>query len=248
MVRKAFKEYGLGFIPMGVKYLPQMGDEAARRYLFVAIERAARWVFMRSQGDQSEVSSTDFLRRLKAAAPMKIEKLLTDNGGRFTDRFTSRENELSGNHAFDRERVLLGIEHSLIPPRHPHTNGMVERFNGRVSDLLNTTRFGSREQPATTIAQYAVLYNQHIPQKAPAHRTPLEAARRWQKAKPELFVKNVRKLPERNPLRTGTICPPGIASAIASRVLASPPDRSPSLVRGRIDGIQAFPEQLHGIA
>ncbi len=31
-----------------------------------------------------------FLRRLKMKAPMKIEKLLTDNGSQFTDCFTSK--------------------------------------------------------------------------------------------------------------------------------------------------------------
>ena len=32
---------------MDIKYLPQMPDESERRYLFVAIDRATRWVFMR---------------------------------------------------------------------------------------------------------------------------------------------------------------------------------------------------------
>jgi hypothetical protein len=43
-----------------------MPDEAARRYLFVAIDRATRWVFMHIYSDQSEASSVDFLN-LKTA-------------------------------------------------------------------------------------------------------------------------------------------------------------------------------------
>lgn len=54
-----------------------MADETARRYLFVAIDRATRWVYLRIYANQGEVSSTDFLRRLHAEAPMKIEKVLT---------------------------------------------------------------------------------------------------------------------------------------------------------------------------
>lgn len=100
---------------------------------------------MRVYGDQSEVSSTDFLRRLNAAAPMKIENLLTDNGSHFTDRFTSKGKQPSGKHVFDRECVVLGIEHRWIKLRHPQSNGMAERLNGRISDVLATTRFRSRE-------------------------------------------------------------------------------------------------------
>ena len=75
---------------------------------------------------------------------------------------------------------------------------MVERFNGRISDVLATTRFVSGEQLATTIKRYGVLYNQHIPQKALGHKTPLDSLREWQKKQPELFVRNVRKLPGPN--------------------------------------------------
>jgi hypothetical protein len=46
--RKVFKEYEPGFLHMDVKYLPRMEDETKRRYLFVAIDRATRWVFWRS--------------------------------------------------------------------------------------------------------------------------------------------------------------------------------------------------------
>ena len=56
-----------------------------------AIDRATRWVYIRIYKDQSKRSSTDFLRRLHQAASMKLSTILTDNGSRFTDRFTTRE-------------------------------------------------------------------------------------------------------------------------------------------------------------
>ncbi|MHD0215554.1 hypothetical protein ACQZEU_12540, partial [Corynebacterium diphtheriae] len=93
---------------------------------------------------QSAKSSVDFLRRLKLASPIKIIKLLTDNGSQFTDRFTTKDRKPSGQHAFDKVCTAMGIEHRLAPPRHPQTNGMVERFNGRISELLQQTRFDSR--------------------------------------------------------------------------------------------------------
>lgn len=45
-----------------------MPDEARHSYLFVAIDRATRWVFMRIYADQTEGSAVDFLRRVHEAA------------------------------------------------------------------------------------------------------------------------------------------------------------------------------------
>ena len=94
--RKTFKDYEPGFIHIDIKYLPQMPDETARRYLFVAIDRATRWVYMDIYADQTDSSSVDFLSKVKAACPIKIIKLLTDNGSQFTDRFTSKKKDDEG--------------------------------------------------------------------------------------------------------------------------------------------------------
>jgi transposase InsO family protein len=192
---KTFKDYEPGFLHIDIKYLPQMPDEARRRYLFVAIDRATRWVFMRTYRDQSEMSSTDFLRRLKRAAPMKIKTILTDNGSQFTDRFTSRARTPSGQHVFDLACLSMGIEHRLCPPRHPQTNGMVERFNGRISEIVGQTRFASAADLDATLTNYLETYNQLIPQRALKHQTPIQALKNWQLRKPELFAKRIYKHP-----------------------------------------------------
>ena len=168
-----------------------MPGETSRRYLFVAIDRATRWVFLHIYGDMTDKSSVDFLRRLKLASPIKIIKLLTDNGSQFTDRFTTKERKPSGQHAFDKGCAAMGIEHRLAPPRHPQTNGMVELFNGRISELLQQTRFDSRADLETTLLNYLKLYNHHIPQRAIGAKTPIQALKEWQQKKPELFVKRV---------------------------------------------------------
>jgi len=47
----------------------------------------------------------------------------------------------SGEHEFDRLCSELNIEHRLTPPRSPQTNAMVERFNGRIEDMLQSHHF-----------------------------------------------------------------------------------------------------------
>ena len=187
---KAFKSYEPGFVHMDVKYLPQMQDESRRRYLFVAIDRATRWVFVALKKDKSAASARAFLNALHKACPIRIQKLLTDNGKEFTDRlFASRERQPSGNQEFDRLCQALGIEHRLTKPRTPSTNGMVERFNGRIADVLKTHRFSSGEDLEQTLLRYVALYNHNLPQSALKSKTPMQAMKEWYKEYPHLFHK-----------------------------------------------------------
>ena len=81
-------------------------------------------------------------------------------GKEFTGRlFGLRRRAATGNHEFDRIRADLGIEHHLAPPMRPQTNGMVERFNGRIEDILQSHRFRSGEDLEQTILRYVHLYN-----------------------------------------------------------------------------------------
>ena len=161
-----------------------MPGETSRRYLFVAIDRATRWVFLHIYGDMTDKSSVDFLRRLKPASPIRIIQLLTDNGSPFTDHFTTKDWKPSGQHAFDTVCAAMGIEHRLAPPRHPQTNGMVERFNGRISELLQQTRFDSRADLETTLLNYVKLCHHHIPQRAIGAKTSIKALKNVCKRSP----------------------------------------------------------------
>jgi len=71
-----------------------------------------------------------------------------------------------------------------VPPKKPHflvrastlkTNGMVERFNGRIADVLKTNRFKGAEGTAQTLTQYVASYNHQFPQSALTSKTPMLA-------------------------------------------------------------------------
>ena len=185
-----FKAYEPGYIHMDVKYLPQMADEDKRRYLFVAIDRATRWVFVHIYNTKTAANARRFLRDLARACPLRIRTLLTDNGKEFTDRlFGLRKRGATGQHEFDQLCKTLDIEHRLTPPKSPQTNGMVERFNGRIEDVLQSHHFKSGEELETTILRYVWLYNQKLPQSALGSKTPLQYMKQWYKDKPQLFNK-----------------------------------------------------------
>ena len=167
----AFKAYEPGYIHIDVKHLPQMADESRRRYLFVAIDRATRWVFIRIFTAKTAANARQFLRDLERSCPIRIRTILTErdiygaigsspmaSGKEFTDRlFGLRKRAATGAHEFDTLCAALEIEHRLTPPKSPQTNGMVERFNGRIEEVLQSHRFRSGEELATTLHRCLAL-------------------------------------------------------------------------------------------
>jgi hypothetical protein len=58
---KGFKPYGPGDVHV-VKYLPQMPDRTQCCYLFVAIDRATRWVFVQVKSNKAAADTLYFSR------------------------------------------------------------------------------------------------------------------------------------------------------------------------------------------
>jgi transposase InsO family protein len=131
-----FKEYDLGFIHIDIKHLPKLktsNGERRKRYLYVAIDRCSRSVHLAVKEDETEKSAVAFLREAAAAFPFRLTHVLTDNGSCFTSAFA---------HAC----AELGAKYRHTKPYTPQTNGMVERFNGRVSsEVLGITIYSHRD-------------------------------------------------------------------------------------------------------
>jgi len=86
------------------------------------------------------------------------------------------------------------MEHRLIKPRTPRTNGMIERLNGCIADVLTTTRLDSSRHWADTIKRYTQVYNQHIPQNALGLIPPGQAMKNGYQKQLNLFKKRVYNL------------------------------------------------------
>jgi transposase InsO family protein len=127
----SFKEYELGFMHVDVKHLPKLraaDGELRKRYLFVAIDRRSRFVHLAVKDNETEASAGAFLKEALAAFPFRVTHILTDRGSCFTAE------------GFERLCRELGIEHRKTRPYTPRTNGMAERFNGRVQrEVLGIT-------------------------------------------------------------------------------------------------------------
>src|SRR5215210_1671823 len=132
-----FKDYDLGFVHIDIKHLPKLqtaNGERRKRYLYVAIDRRSRSVHLAVKDDETERSAIAFLREAAAAFPFRLTHVLTDNGSCFTP-------------AFARVCHELGAEERHTRPYSPHTNGMVERFNGRVgSEVLGITIWSHQDR------------------------------------------------------------------------------------------------------
>jgi transposase-like protein len=169
-----------------------MPDEKEHQYLYVAIDRASRMACLAIYPDKTAASAAEFLGKVEQCFPIKVQYVLTDNGKEFTGRFTRKgERDPAGQHKFDKACKAVKAEHRLAKPRTSH---MAERFSGRISDLLQTTRFTSSNELAEAIKHYERLYNHGIPQKALGCQTPVQALKEWQKKKPDLFKKKVYDL------------------------------------------------------
>lgn len=132
-------ETPFGFIHIDIKYLTALDRQ--RAYVYVAIDRATRFVYVEVLPNRKAASSVGFLTRFLEAFPSTVHTILTDNGSEFTDRFSvdkrgKPEGKPSGDHAFDQACKIHGIKHVLARPFRPQTNGMVERFNRRISEAL----------------------------------------------------------------------------------------------------------------
>ena len=123
-----FEETPFGFVHVDLKHLTRLRGQPS--YVFVAIERATRFVHAEVIPTRDAVTVAACLEHFLDAFGHPVHTVLSDNGGEFTDRFAAGvDRRPSGRHPVDRVCAGRGIEHKLTRPFRPQTNGMVERVN-----------------------------------------------------------------------------------------------------------------------
>jgi len=145
-----FKDYDLGFVHVDVKHLPKLrtqDGESRKRYLYVAIDRASRFVHLAVKDDETTASAVAFLNEAVRAFPFQVTHVLTDRGSCFTAD------------GFEAACRTLGVEHRTTRPYTPKTNGMVERFNGRIQREVLGITVASHRDLETLLHGFHRAYN-----------------------------------------------------------------------------------------
>ena len=170
--RSRFKAYPIGFFHIDIA---EVHTEEGRLYLFVAIDRTSKFAFAQLHEKATRRIAADFLRALVAAVPYRVHTVLTDNGTQFVDHWQVNEKadaqaeaywagrgepRLYRVHAFAHACEQNGVEHRLTKPRHPWTNGQVERMNRTLKDAtVKRYRYDSHDQLRAHLQLFLDAYN-----------------------------------------------------------------------------------------
>jgi transposase InsO family protein len=136
-------------VHIDIKHLPKLqttDGERRKRFLYVAIDRRSRSVPLAVKDDETEPSAIAFLGEAAAAFPFRLTHVLTDNGACFTP-------------AFAQVWAALGAQYRHTRPRTPQTNGMVERFNGRIGSAVLGITIYSHRQLEQLLRGFNAAYN-----------------------------------------------------------------------------------------
>ena len=160
-------------------------------HLFVAIDRTSKYAFVQLAKTANTVVACGFLEALVAAVPYKVHTVLTDNGIQFADLPKNRLGPTARfrGHPFDRSCQKFGVEHRLTKPKHPWTNGQVERMNRTIKEAtVKRFHYDSHDQLTSHLADFIAAYNFGRRLKTLKGLTPYEAiCKTWTK-EPERFT------------------------------------------------------------
>src|SRR4051795_7028185 len=194
--RAQFKRYPIGYFHIDIA---ELRTEQGKLYLLVAIDRTSKFAFVELHERVTRRVAGDFLRHLIAAVPYRVHTVLTDNGTHFTEpsgnTWTPDEikdmlarKQLFRAHAFELACAQNDVAHRLTKPRHPWTNGQVERMNRTLKEAtVQRFYYATHEQLRTHLADFVAAHNCARRLKTLRGLTPYEfICKRWT-LEPERF-------------------------------------------------------------
>jgi Integrase core domain len=188
--RKKFRQYPIGYFHIDIA---EVRTEQGKLYLFVAIDRTSKFAFAQLHERATRRISADFLRALIAAVPYTIHTVLTDNGTHFVDNtpeptWTEEESEqvpplFFRVHAFAYACEQNDIQHRRTRPKHPWTNGQVERMNRTLKEAtVKRYYYQTHQQLKERLQAFLMAYNFAKRLKTLRGLTPYQfSCQSWQK-------------------------------------------------------------------
>jgi len=152
-----------------LKYLPQLGNRPEFEY--AAIDDFSREGAAQIAGERSTVAATRFVEHVLAQLPYRVDAVMTDNDMMFTMRYAFHSNRLT---RFEQALKSAGIEHRLIRPRSPESNGKVERFIKTIDDeCYRITRPTSSKARVGVLKLFLEYYNHARPHQSLGGDSPV---------------------------------------------------------------------------
>jgi transposase InsO family protein len=206
--QRKFKAYPIGYFHIDIA---EVRTAEGRLYLFVAIDRTSKFAFTELHEKATTRIAADFLHALIKAVPYRVHTVLTDNGTHFTDprgetwspaeiRQMIERKEPFRAHAFEYACARTDIDHRLTKPKHPWTNGQVERMNRTIKDAtVKRFYYETHDQLRSHLAGFVAAYNFAKRLKTLKGLTPYEfICKAWTK-EPERFTFNpIHQIPGLN--------------------------------------------------
>jgi transposase InsO family protein len=198
-VRQKFKSYPIGYIHIDIA---EVQTAEGKLYLLVAIDRMSKFAFVELHAKATTRLAADFLRAHLRAVPYKIHTVLTDNGLHFTDprgdgwspgeiKHMIERKEPFRAHAFEYACALEGVDHRLTKPKHPWTNGQVERMNRTIKDAtVKRFHYETHDQLKTHLRDFVAAYNFARRLKTLKGLTPYEYIGKLWTKEPNRFILN----------------------------------------------------------
>ena len=122
-------------------------------------------------GDRSTLAATRFLEHVLAQLPYRVEAVMTDNDLVFTMRFAYHSTRLT---RFQQALKSAGIEHRLIRPRSPATNGKVERWIKTIDDeCFRVVQPASSRARVGALRLFVEYYNHARPHQSLGGQSPV---------------------------------------------------------------------------
>src|SRR3954462_2579863 len=207
--KERFKPYPSGYFHIDIA---EVRTEQGKLYLVVAIDRTSKFAVAELHEKATRRIAGDFLRHLIAAVPDRVHTVLTDNGTHFTTpgntasaapliKEAIARGELFRAHAFELACAQNDVDHRLTKPRHPWTNGQVERMNRTLKDAtVRRYHYESHDQLRQHLSAFVAAYNFARRLKTLKGLTPYEVIWKQWTLEPERFsLVPLHQMPGLNP-------------------------------------------------